>query len=157
MRNAIWDSMLDADLNERYWSKLCRRYYAREKWAKIFLALMASGTVATWKFWGEYELIWKILSSSSALLAIALPIFNWPKMIENMVYLSEKWCLLKNDYELLWIEVKKGVPNEIKCSKEFKKIKTKESVLSQKEANLPEDKKLLSKCFQEVKCSRGLY
>ena len=42
MRKEIWNSMLDADMNARYWGELSRTYYSREKWAKIFLAVMAS-------------------------------------------------------------------------------------------------------------------
>ena len=48
MRKIIWDSMLDAEMNERYWSKLSKRYYKKEQRTKIFLAIMASGTVASW-------------------------------------------------------------------------------------------------------------
>jgi len=156
MRKTIWDSMLDADMNNRYWAHLSRRYYTREKWAKIFLAAMASGAVASWGFWSEYELLWKILSAMSALLAIALPILNWPKMIESMVFLTEKWSLIKADYELLWLDVKKDITNENKTIKELKRLKDKENTLSQKEANLPDEQKLLRKCREEVISSRGL-
>jgi hypothetical protein len=84
MRKSLWYSMLDADMNARYWSYLSRRYSNRDKYSKIFLALMSSGTVASWGFWSDMQIIWKILSACSALLAIALPIINWPKMISNM-------------------------------------------------------------------------
>lgn len=158
MRKMIWDSMLDAEMNERYWSKLSRRYYEREKWAKIFLASMASGTVASWQFWSEYELLWKFLSASSAIVAIALSIMNWPKLIQNMNILTEKWSLIKSDYQLLWLDVKKSMKDkdEVKIKKEIKILMVKENTLSQKEANLPNDQKLLQKCMSEVKKSRGI-
>lgn len=158
MRNYIWNSMLDAEMNERYWSKLSKRYYKREKWTKIFLASMASGTVASWHFWSEYVLLWKLLSASSAIVAIALPILNWPKSIQNMNILTEKWSLIKSDYELLWIDVKKSIKDkdEVKIKKEIKILIAKENTLSQKEVNLPYDPKLLQKCMSEVKKSRGI-
>lgn len=158
MRKIIWDSMLDAEMNERYWSKLSNRYYKKEQRTKIFLAIMASGTVASWSFWSTYEILWKLLSAASALVAIALPILNWPKIIQSMNVLTEKWALITSDYELLWLDVKKGIKekDEIRIKKELKNLMTKESTLSQKEANLPDDPKLLQKCMNEVKKSRGI-
>lgn len=158
MRTTIWNSMLDAEMNERYWSKLSKRYYQKEKWTKIFLACMASGTVASWGFWSEGKLLWKFLSALSAIIAIALPILNWPKSIQNMNVLTEKWLLIKIDYELLWLDVKKGMKDkdEAKIRKELKSIMAKEAILSQKEINLPYDSKLLQKCMIEVKKSKGI-
>ena len=46
--------------------------------------------------------------------------------------------------------------DEIRIKKELKILMTKESTLSQKEANLPDDPKLLQKCMNEVKKSRGI-
>ncbi|GAB6163561.1 hypothetical protein JCM12298_27210 [Desulfothermus naphthae] len=156
MRKTVWDSMLDADLNERYWTYLAKRYHDRDKWAKIFLAIMTSGTVASWGFWSQIEILWKILSAISALLAIALPILNWPKMVESMIDLKQKWFQIKSDYEILWLEIKDGINDENKVKKELKKLKEKEARISQKEANLPNDKKLLQRCRNEVLKSRGL-
>jgi len=52
MRETIWDSMLDADMNVRYWAGLGRCYYKKDITYKIFLAAMSSGTVASWGIWG---------------------------------------------------------------------------------------------------------
>ena len=117
---------------------------------------MASGTVASWGFWSQYGLLWKVLSGVSAIIAIILPILNWPKSIQNMNILAEKWSQIKNDYEMLWLDVKDGVKDKSKAKKDIKKIKEKENTLSQQEANLPDDKKLLRECFAEVKKSRGI-
>lgn len=158
MRKIIWNSLLDADMNERYWSQLSKRYYKKEKWTKILLAIMASGTVATWSIWSEYEQLWKFLSSLSAIVAIALSILNWPKIIQSMNVLTEKWSLIKSDYELLWLDVKKRIEDkdEVRIKKALKNLMTKESTLSQKEANLPDDPKSLQRCMNEVKKSRGI-
>lgn len=155
MRRTTWDSMLDADLNAIYWSHLSRRYYNKDKFAKIFLATMASGTVASWGFWSDVQVVWKILSAISALMAVALPILNWPKMIESMVNLKQKWTQIRSDYEMLWIELNRG-KDKRELERQYKKIKQKETKLSQEESNLPNDRKLLYKCRGEVLKSRGL-
>ena len=115
MRKQIWDSMLDADLNARYWSTLGRRYYLFDLGHKIFLAVMASGTVASWGFWGEFQMLWKVLSATAAVLGIALPIINWPKTMQRITDIRQKWLQIKVDYELLWLDYKRGKSKAISC------------------------------------------
>ena len=155
MRKVIWDSMLDADMNQRYWSYLSRRYYVRDLYSKIFLAMMSSGTVASWGLWSQFPFIWKALSSISALLAIALPLINWPKQISTMVGLKQKWTEIKSEYELLWLTFEKG-KKDAAIEKDLKNIKQKETTVSQQESNLPCDKKLLYQCRDDVLQSRGI-
>ena len=76
MRTAIWKSMLEADMNAKYWKYLVNRYSTRDKGFKIFLAIMASGTVAGWGLWEDIPWLWKSLSSISAIIAISSPILN---------------------------------------------------------------------------------
>lgn len=155
MREAIWKSMLDADMNARYWKSLVKRYSNREKYLKIFLALMASGTVAGWGFWQSFPIFWKILSSISAITAIALPILNYQKTIGQMSFLSGKWGELRIEYEDLWFQVKSKQANS-NHNQAYKKYRKIESSLEKRESTLPDDQKLLKKCFDDVKQSRGL-
>lgn len=155
MRSAIWKSMLDADMNARYWKYLVNRYSKRDKGLKIFLAVMTSGTVAGWGLWEALPWLWKTLSSISALVAISLPILNYQKSIEQMSSLSGKWGELRIEYEDLWLQVKNH--NEPKTlERTFKKFRKIESTLQEKETKLPDDKDLLVECFEEVKKTRGL-
>ena len=155
MRKDIWDSMLDADMNVRYWAALGRRYYNRDIRYKIFLAAMTSGTVASWGIWSEIQILWKILSAFSALVAVALPILNWPKMIQSIGNVNQKWAQIKADYEVLWIELNNKKDQAI-LNEEFIKTKKKEAFASQQETNLPKNNKLLDECWEEVLKSRGL-
>lgn len=147
--------MLDADMNARYWKYLVGRYSKRDKTMKIFLAVMASGTVASWGLWETLPLLWKGLSSSSAVLAIALPILNYQKLIEQLSELAGKWGELRIEYEDLWLQVRNRASQQT-LESTFKKFRKIESGLQEKEARLPDDKKLVVKCFREVKQTRGL-
>lgn len=150
----LWDSMLDADMNVRYWDHLNRRFYKRDKNVKIFLAIMASGTVASWGILIDIPILWKFLSGISAVTAIVLPIVDWPKSIGVMSKLKRKWMEIQYDYEELWS--KRRMLNQNQLLKEHNKIKRKELRVSEMETNLPNDKKLLIKCQEEVLKSRGL-
>lgn len=155
MKKAIWTSMLDADLNARYWKCLVNRYSLRDRGLKIFLALMTSGTVAGWSLWEAVPWLWKSLSSASAIVAISLPIFNFQKSIEQMSYLSGKWGELRIEYEDLWLSVRNNSdPQSLERS--YKKFRKMEGSLQEKETILPNDAALLRKCFNEVKKARGL-
>jgi hypothetical protein len=153
-RQAIWGSMLDADMNARYWGFLTRRYYNKDKYSKIFLAAMASGTVASWGFWANVVIIWKVLSAISALIAISLPIVNYQKLIESIAEQKREWTYLKNEYESLWLSQK--TKNQKEIASVYKKIKVHETIKIKDESKLPYDEKLIMRCYEEVLRSRGL-
>jgi hypothetical protein len=155
LKKEIWNSMLDADMNARYWKYLVDRNTKKETLLKIFLAIMASGTVASWGFWEQNELLWKILSSTSAIFAIAMPILNYPKAIEQMSELAGKWGELRIEYENMWLDVRNN-PDSNTLVKTYKKFRATEISLEKKETKMPNEKKLIRKCYEEVKQSRGL-
>ena len=90
IRKAIWEAVLDADFNVRYWGHLSRRYSVRDNRIKIFLALMSSSTVASWGIWNEVNILWKILFSISSVTAIIFPFLNLQKKNGEMSNLRGK-------------------------------------------------------------------
>lgn len=154
-RKAVWNSMLDADMNARYWKKLVSKFIWRDTVLKIFMAVMASGTVASWGFWESNVLVWKFLSSVSALAAIALPILNHQKKIEAMSELAGKWAELRIEYEDMWLALR-NKPNHATLTTTYKKFRSIESNLEKKETTLPSFPIILKECQTEVKISRGL-
>jgi hypothetical protein len=155
MEKALWNAMLDADMNVRYWRCLAQRYTKRDRYIKIFLALSSSGTVASWAFWSEWSLVWKILSGLSAAIATASPILNYPGLVESLSFLSGKWWDAKKDYENYWTRYESGEsPDQIQ--KEFYQTKSRETELVRMENKLPYNKRLLKRCQKEVLTSRGL-
>ncbi|GAF87360.1 unnamed protein product [marine sediment metagenome] len=154
LRTAIRNSMLTADLNVRYWGYISRRYYKTAMTMKIFLVIMASGTVASWGIWQEIELLWKILSGIAAILSIILPILRTEEKIDKTSFLKGKWIEVKNDYEFLWDTKENKNLNGL--TQEYKRIRDKETKVSKKEKNLPYRSMLIAKCYKEVLKSRGL-
>lgn len=153
LRKQIWDSMLDADMNARYWSTLTRRYTRYDTGSKIFLAAMSSGTVAGWGLWSDVPILWKTLSAASALLAIGLTAVNLPKQITRLADQSGQWLQLFTDYELLWLE--DGAMTAAQ-QKHYQDIRKREASVKKNEVALPEDLKLLRTCQGAVIRSRGL-
>lgn len=155
MRKIVWKSMLDADMNFRYWKYLTQRYVKRDRNIKIFLALTSSGAVAGWSIWNDIKCMWQILSGLSAVIAIVSPIMSYQKLIEVTSDLSGKWWELMRYYETFWCRAENGELSG-RIEEEFTNCKAKEDDLVKRETKLPQDMKLLKKCQEEVLHSRSL-
>jgi hypothetical protein len=154
MRELIWNSMLNAQMSALYWDHLALRYSTRDKWIKIFLACTSSGTVASWFVDPSLAILWKLLSGVSALVAIALPILDYPGLVAKMAKLSGKSAQLRTGYDQLWAQVD-SLPQD-PLSEQLAKLKTQEGELSDLEAGMPGDADLLKQSQIEVLQARGL-
>ncbi|MFZ0959823.1 MAG: hypothetical protein WAO35_02880 [Terriglobia bacterium] len=150
----LWESMLDADMNARYWGRLARRYQRKEMGLKILLAATSSATVAGWALWKGAPQLWQALSGFSALVAVALPILNYSQRIETMADLRAKWMHLRVEYDSLWAEWTSK--RRAEPGRAFELLKGREVEFSKIEATLPRDRKLIRDCQQEVRRSRGI-
>jgi hypothetical protein len=153
LRELVWNSLLTAQMNACYWNSLALRYNDREKWLKIFLAVTASSTVAGWTIWAHYDFLWKTLSGLSAIVAVALPILDYSGQVEKMTKLASKCAQLRVGYELLWAQFDSLSPQSILDAQG--KLAQQEIELSDVQAALPDDRKLLEQCQNEVLKSRG--
>ena len=162
IKQVIWDAVLDADLNLRYWDRLSRRYSVWDKYTKIFLAIMSSSTVAGWGIWNEINILWtdfslwKGLSAISAITAIVLPILNWQRKIGEMSNLKGKWSRISRAYENLWEDLLLGRTNT-ELVEEYRRVRNEmEGEEDNTAPDLPHDKKLIQRCWEEILESRGL-
>jgi hypothetical protein len=154
MRKEVWDGMLDADMNARYWSCLTRRYTKRDTYTKIFLAIMSSGSVASWSIWGTIPSLWKVLSAISAVIAVSLPVINFQGTIQKLSDAAGKWLQIQVDYENLWVEINNtNMPLDIN---RYQDIRKREFAVKAGEHALPYDEKLLNASQNAVLISRGL-
>ena len=152
IHKAIWESMLDADMNERYWTWLSRNYFKQDRYLKIFLAVMTSGVVASWNLWADIQIIWKVWSAIAALTAIISPIMKLEKSIEHLSTTKGKWKKALGEYEILWLSRNNKKEDELFA--EYGKIKEKEDEID--EHNFPVKKKIILKMQDEVLKSRGI-
>ena len=103
LREEVWDAMLTAEYNSRYWEHLFKRYYRRQKVAEIFLAVTSSSSVAAWSIWRNIDLVWQCLAALSTLVAVTLPILNYKKHIADLSEILSQWVQIDAEYELLWV------------------------------------------------------
>jgi hypothetical protein len=151
-RIALWNAMLDADLNVCYWTWLSDRYSNLDKAFRFIVALSTSTTVAAWHFWAAFPSGWKSLSIVACLVSLGSPIF-WPnEQVKRMNGLVGAWKQIANDYELLWDRDDELVTTGTWES--FEKAKQQQSKID--ETNLPKSDKLRRKAQQAVRLKRGI-
>ncbi len=154
LKATVWNSMLDADLNSRYWGYLGKRYYNFDWYSKVILSIVSVVGVVSWLFVKEALVYWRIISIIFAIVAVPLPFLDWPKKIEVMATLKRKWTELKHDYELFRVKVD-DIENDVNSLlKEFRLIQEKELELAALDSHLPTDKKVVMTCWKEVVQSR---
>ncbi len=151
---ALWDSLLGADMNSRYWAYIARRYQRRLKAATIFLAATSTSAVGALLVSLKVDWLPQVLSLATAVIAIALPILNWEGTIQTAVRVVERWAFLRTAYERLWVSL--PAISNADASTKFDEIKGRELELSWIEVTLPHDQTLLQKSYTEVLQTRGI-
>src|SRR4051794_3079990 len=90
-RNALWNALLDAEMNTIYWTLMSRRYSQWDKYFKIGIAMATSGTVAAWGIWSAYPLGWKVLSAAACVSSIIHPFICNNEQLKRMTRLVTEW------------------------------------------------------------------
>ncbi len=151
-RVALWDAMLDAEMNSCYWDLVSARYASVDLAFKIIIAIAASGTVAAWGLWSQYPDTWKVLSGIACIASIAHPYICSSDKLKRTSKLVGTWKEVFIDYELLWYK-----DDELESSDSwttFVAIKRREGKID--ETQLPRWKGMLEKAFRNILEKRRL-
>ena len=151
-RKALWESMLDAEMNVCFWDLLSARYSKWDTSLKIIIAVAASGTVAGWSIWSQYPGGWKVFSAIACLAALMHPYFCSSDVLKRISGLVGTWKEVFIEYELLWYD-DNGFTAE-RTWTQFGRIKHREAAID--ETRLPKSPKLVRKAFRHVLEKRGL-
>ena len=153
----VWEHLLDADLNKRYFELMTRRYHFQDKFAKIAIAFTASGTVGSWWIWEQYvfDHLWQVLSGITAVISILLSVFDPSKNVEISARLKGEYSNLLREYEILWAHTSKL--NLDKVEENLRELWKIETELSKLDGQLPTNKKKwIIKIQNEITIARGL-
>lgn len=156
LKALAWNSLLDADMNYRYFGCLGSRLERANRRASIFVAVTASTTVSGWAIWGKegFEWLWQAASAASALAALALPFFDLPNKLKSCSTLKGAWFSILRDYELLWAEL--DSLSEAAGRARLAVSMKEEKDLIELEAPFGKDVKLVRACQDDVIRARGL-
>lgn len=160
VREMVWSSVLDADMNTRYYAHECPSYHRWDKWSKVFIALSSSSAMASWNIWADPQKwtshLWQGLSMISVTLAVTLNALDISKRIQKMTQLHTMYIDLWREYESLWIRAETGQIGAVQIIQEHIRLQEKFAEIKKLESDVKAKKKLLEQCQQEVVESRGL-
>lgn len=152
-RNAIWEAMLEADYQKRYWSAKAASFIRLDRILQILLAVLSSAAVLS--ALGDLKLldVWKWLSAITAIIATALPFMNYTRRSVAMTDIGAKWHSLEIEYSSMWRAIDRDGFHENR----FKELKAQEVEIGKAIADLPlDDKQLQSECYKQVLISKGV-
>ena len=156
LRELMWRSLLNADMNARYYAGRARSLSAWDKGMRILVAIAGSATVSGWFLWDTpgWEWVWPTFSVIAAAVGIALPVFNLSTGISCASELSGAWSSILADYELLWTQEDRIEEQE--ALRRVSAIQDSERPLAQKEACLRIRRHTLEQSYYDVCKSRGI-
>jgi hypothetical protein len=152
-RKSVWEAMLEADFQKRYWSAKAASFIRIDRTLQILLAVLSSAAVLS--ALGDLKLleVWKWLSAFTAIIATTLPFMSYTRRSVAMVDVGAKWHLLEIEYSSMWRTLDKDGFHESK----FKELKAQEVEIGKATADLPtDDRKLQNDCYSQVLISKGL-
>ena len=157
----IWTSMLDADLNARYWKYIGRKQFKRNRLLKIVLAIVAVSTVAFSDFINSYlKVPWQLIIAIAAVIAYMLPILNWEQNLKDLSTLTKLYAELQYEFEDLWAAIEINDENlDLQAVEEgYNRVRQKQRdvLLVLQSFGLPDDEDLIEACYRDVLSSRGL-
>ena len=157
----IWTSMLDADLNARYWKYIGRKQFKKNRLLKIALAIVSVSTVAFSHFINSYlKVPWQLIVAIAAVIAYILPILNWEQTLKDLSILTRLSTELQYEFEDLWAAIEANDENlDLQAVEEgYNRVRQKQRdvLLVLQSFGLPDDEDLIEACYSEVLSSRGL-
>ena len=154
VQQLIFTSLLNAEMNHRYYAALAASYQSRDRVAKIVTAIAASATVSGLWLWDAppWDRVWQVLSAVVAALAIAMSVWNLSTSSKTASELSGSWFSIMQDHESLW--ARERSLSEDAALRKCEAIRAREKPLAEKEATLWRRKGLLRRCQAEVRSYR---
>lgn len=153
MRTAVWNALLDAEYQRRYWHLKSAQVAKRERFIQIGLAILSSSALLT--ALGEIQQLWlwKVLSALTAIVATVQPFLAYSRQSIQMRDISAQWHKQEIDYDTLWLTVDHSAIDEGK----FKALRDAEVEIFKTAVELPaDDVAIQNSCFQQVLLSRGV-
>ena len=160
LEEALWNAMLDSEMNALYYGYISRRYEKREKLFQIFVVVLATssiGSLQLWKMetsWFKWIWIFDILSVLAVIVTVSLPFVNFNNIANKACGLRSTFQMFTNKYESLWIQ-RKAFDLD-KLHNQFTAIKNEEIQQTSGDSTMPRDLKLLEKCQDEIINSKNL-
>ena len=153
VQELAWESMLNVELEWRYWDKKATRMTIWLNTIKIVAALIGCGAVASMLLDPSLAIWNKVASLVAAALAIYLSVVDPKNALDQALQAREAYRTLFSHYETLWGQVLLGL-SELEINDWLERLR--EEGLKIKEPVAHFSKRLRDESFNEILAARGL-
>lgn len=152
MRDNIWYSLVDVKFRAIYLDECSRLANLIGQVYTIFLAFVASSSVATWAVWKEYPTIWAIIVGISQLLHIMKSYVPFIKRGSDYRDMSNEFESLYLRFEKLWYKLEqRSIDYNEKTQEEFYTLREEElDIFKRHKEHPPRFKWLITKSRKEI-------
>lgn len=160
VEKAVWEEMLDAEMNALYYGYIARRYARYEKVLLIFVAIVSTSAIAAlqlWKAqlaWFDWGWVWDGLSIFAVCASVAAPFLGLGEVSRRAASLRPVFINYKNKFEDIWFDRNNSKNNTLQ--RRLMLVREELTKHSSDDSRLPRDQKLLAKCQDEIINARGL-
>ena len=153
-RAEMWNSMLDAEMNELYWADEAQRQGNTDRLLKIVIALSSSGTtLALFAPITSHPNTAKALTALVTALSLIHTNMYSTARLKLVTSLAARWKEIAIEYCLLWAELDEDGETLPKTWKEFESVCRREKQIDESAFKINE-KRLLN-AFNRVRVTRG--
>ena len=158
---------MSTNYQQRFWRELDQLrvhatyadyYYERtvqtDRLINMALAVIASGGVAGWAIWNEYQQVWAVIVAGSQVINAVKGYLPYSKRLKSLSSLSTELESLFITMEGHWFNVSEGLLTEEEIHKLHIKIKEQRRLLVQRcvgTIDIPHNQKLMDKATESAK------
>lgn len=119
----IWNSMLDAEMNEIYWTEEAQRHGSQDRGLKVLIALLSSGTtVALFVALSTHPGIGKATALLATGASLVHSTFFSTNRLKLVTGLAARWKEIAIEYRLIWAALEDESTVSAKVWKEFESV-----------------------------------
>jgi len=142
MRERLWELMVKADINVRYWKSYEARVMWMEKISRLILISASVISVLAWALEKTYLPAATAISAFAAFVAlVVVPSFGLEGYSSKVEAIRHRWIEIRDDYEELWADLDNGEAQS--WEKRFQAAQKRDQSLEQGGLWAPESKKLI--------------
>lgn len=119
MENQIWTLLNNTKFKSYYTGFLFDRYQRLDRNLNIFLALVSSGSIASWTYWSDIPEVWALIIAVSQVVQVVKPYFPYYKYAKELNRKTFELDALSIEVERLWYDFRNQKNEESKIADRY--------------------------------------
>lgn len=154
VRVDVWEGLLNAQFNMRYYEKIYHRFSRRDKGVRALFGIGSPATLASLAGWKAFPgvsntllVLTGVFGVLAAVGAVLNPVLGYSDMLAEFSARYATWSRIEGRFETLWKRIEDG---DTVTLDQYLVVNKDVPVVSGKELDIPRDVSLMDECQQAV-------